>query len=164
MAGHTEEVRSVAFSLDGRYGRSGSSDNTLKLWDIATGRDIRTCTSDGYGNSVAFSSIGRIALSADNDTFKLLDLTTCKEIRTFRGHSGTVYSVAVSPDGHTALFGSEDQNREALGPLALPTRRPISKLPNSTTYRRHGRARCALLLPGQAKCQPESLQDGRWRF
>jgi len=40
--GHTDWVTSVAFSPDGKYILSGSWDTTLKLWDIETGRLIRT--------------------------------------------------------------------------------------------------------------------------
>ena len=40
--GHSDYVNSVAFSPDGKYALSGSRDNTLKLWDVATGREIRT--------------------------------------------------------------------------------------------------------------------------
>ena len=40
--GHTHNVTSVAFSPDGKYALSGSIDKTIKLWDVATGREIRT--------------------------------------------------------------------------------------------------------------------------
>jgi len=42
--GHNSSVNSVAFSPDGRYALSGSWDKTLKLWDVATGAEIRTFT------------------------------------------------------------------------------------------------------------------------
>ena len=38
MKGYSPSVFSVAFSPDGRYASSGSSDRTMKLWDIATGK------------------------------------------------------------------------------------------------------------------------------
>ena len=40
--GHSNIVISVAFSPDGKQALSGSGDNTVKLWDTATGREIRT--------------------------------------------------------------------------------------------------------------------------
>jgi WD40 repeat protein len=54
--GHSDLIFSLAFSPDGRYAVSGSQDHTLKLWDISTGKEIRTFL--GHSStikSVAFS-------------------------------------------------------------------------------------------------------------
>lgn len=84
--GHSGNVSSVAFSPDGKYILSGSDDKTLKLWDIETGKEIRTFA--GHANSitsVAFSPDGRYALSGSWDnTLKLWDIVTGNEIRTFK--------------------------------------------------------------------------------
>ena len=87
---------------------SGSRDKTLKLWDLASGKELRTFTghSDGV-TSVAIAPDGRTALSGSPDkTLKLWDLASGKELRTFTGHSDVVSSVAIAPDGRTALSGS----------------------------------------------------------
>jgi WD40 repeat protein/uncharacterized protein YecT (DUF1311 family) len=105
--GHSWDVTSVAFSPDGRYVLSGSLDNTLKLWNVATGEEIRTFKGHSISvESVAFSPDGRYALSGSGDnTLKLWDVATGEEIRTFTGHTGPVESVAFSPDGRYALSG-----------------------------------------------------------
>ncbi|RKZ81098.1 MAG: hypothetical protein DRR19_22685, partial [Candidatus Parabeggiatoa sp. nov. 1] len=101
----------VAFSQDGRFILSGSSDNTLKLWDVSSGQEIRTFTGhSSYVVSVTMSSDGRYALSGSFDnTLKLWDVSSGQEIRTFTGHSSYVISVALSSDGRYALSGSEDR-------------------------------------------------------
>jgi WD40 repeat protein len=106
--GHSSSVKSVAFSPDGRYALSGSDDKTIKLWDVATGRQIRTFTGHTrWVSSVAFSPDGRYALSGSGDTtLKLWDVATGREIRTFTGHTDDVFSVAFSPDGGYALSGN----------------------------------------------------------
>ena len=111
FTGHTGWVLSVAISPDGRTALSGSDDKTLKLWDLATGRELRTFTGhSGRVKSVAISPDGRTALSGSEDkTLKLWDLATGRELRTFAGHAHSVSSVAISPDGRTALSGSEDE-------------------------------------------------------
>lgn len=111
LSGHSEGVLSVAFSLDGRTALSGSRDETFKLWDLVTDKEINTFSGHSdYIHSVTISPDGRTALSGSrDDTLKRWDLVTGKEIRTFNGHSNTINSVTISPDGRTALSGSDDK-------------------------------------------------------
>lgn len=110
QSGHTNWVESVAFSPDGKYALSGSSDNTLKLWDVTTGRELKTF--EGHTSSVrsvAYSPDGRYALSGSWDTtVRIWDIETTKTIKVFRKHKGFVQSVAFSPDGKFALSGGDD--------------------------------------------------------
>ncbi|MCY3019106.1 MAG: hypothetical protein NTW87_08775 [Planctomycetota bacterium] len=80
----------------------------MKLWDVATGRELRTFSGHTDGVfSVAFSPDGKLALSGSWDkTLKLWEVATGRELRTFSGHDGQVMSVAFSPDGKAALSGS----------------------------------------------------------
>jgi len=108
--GHIGSVNSVAFSPDGKYVLTGSSDNTIKLWEVESGREIRTFlghTKSVY--SVAFSPDGKYVLTGSSDnTIKLWEIESGREIRTFSGHTKSVYSVAFSPDGKQILSGSVD--------------------------------------------------------
>src|SRR5262245_8356490 len=61
---HSGSIQSAVFSNDGKFVISGSDDYTLKLWDVASGRLIRTMA--GHSSrvwSVAFSQDGQRALS-----------------------------------------------------------------------------------------------------
>jgi len=107
--GHSSFASAVAFSPDGRQILSGSYDSTVKLWDVATGREIRTFAGSEPVSSVAFSPDGRQILSGSGDTtVKLWDVVTGKGIRTFSGHTEHVISVTFSPDGNQILSGSAD--------------------------------------------------------
>ena len=60
MPGHTEEVRSVSFSPDGKYVVSGSDDKSVKIWSTESGEVVRTL--NGHTNnvySVSFSPDGK---------------------------------------------------------------------------------------------------------
>ncbi|HEX3146520.1 MAG TPA: TIR domain-containing protein [Gemmataceae bacterium] len=108
--GHTDSVRSVAFSPDGRQALSGSSDKTVRLWEVSTGACVRVL--EGHTESVysvAWSPDGRQALSGSWDTtVRLWDLGTGQCVRVLEGHTDGVFSVAWSPDGRQALSGSGD--------------------------------------------------------
>ncbi|MER3588278.1 MAG: hypothetical protein C4322_08850, partial [Mastigocladus sp. ERB_26_1] len=108
---HSESVNSVAFSPDGKIIASGSTDKTIKLWDVTTGQVIKTLTGHNNGVfSIAFSPDSKTIASGGADkTIKLWDVTTGQVIKTFSGHEDTVYSIAFSPDGKTIASGSVDQ-------------------------------------------------------
>src|SRR5689334_1569098 len=74
--GHSESVGAIAFSPDGRILASGSSDNSAKLWDVASGRQLRTLSGHSSSvTSVAFSSNGRVLATGSIDaTVKLWDV------------------------------------------------------------------------------------------
>ena len=48
LTGHTNAVQSAAFSPNGRWLASGSYDKTVKLWEVATGREVRTFAGHVY--------------------------------------------------------------------------------------------------------------------
>ncbi len=68
LTGHSREVMSVVYSPDGRYLASGSQDKTIKIWEVATGNELRTLT--GHSEtvfSVAYSPDGRYLASGSGD-------------------------------------------------------------------------------------------------
>ncbi|MEH2104168.1 MAG: ribosome assembly protein 4, partial [Nostoc sp.] len=101
LEGHSNGVSSVGFSPDGKTLASGSYDNTIKLWDVSTGKAIKTLNGHSSGvSSVGFSPDGKTLASGSGDkTIKLWDVSTGKAIKTLTGHSSWVISVGFSPDG-----------------------------------------------------------------
>jgi WD40 repeat protein len=102
-------VYAVAVSPDGRFVLTGSLDKTARLWDAATGAEVRRFEHSSYVESVAFSRDGRLILTGGGDkTAHLWDASNGSELRRFEGHSADVNSVNFSPDERFVLTSSLD--------------------------------------------------------
>jgi Tol biopolymer transport system component len=131
--GHTGFILALAFSPDGKRALSGSEDTTVRLWDLATGREIRPLVGHtGEVLAVAFSPDGKRALSGGMDrTIRLWDLTSGRELHRLEGHTERVSSLAFSPDGKRALSGSWDQT---VSLWDLETGKELRRLGGHTSY------------------------------
>jgi WD40 repeat protein len=111
LEGHSAGVDGVAMSPDGLRAVSASIDDTVKVWDLETGRELRTLVGhSGPVNGVAVIPDGRRAISASEDkTLKVWDLETGCQMSTMEGHLGKVNGVAVIPDGRRAISASDDK-------------------------------------------------------
>jgi WD40 repeat protein len=108
-AGHRAAVISLAFSLDGRTLATGSRDDTVKLWDLVTGRPVVTLRSEiGPVVSIAVSPDGQtVACGREGGTVTVWGLPSRRVIATLRGHAGPVLALAFSPDGRILSSGDE---------------------------------------------------------
>lgn len=115
LQGHRDWVNSVAISPDGRILASGSEDNTIKLWDMNTGKMVRTFKKgwwqkghEGPVRTVIFSPDGEFLVSgSDDNTIKFWELKTGKLRRIFVGNGLWVRALAFSPDGRILASESE---------------------------------------------------------
>ena len=119
---HGGLVLALAFSQDGERFLSASTDQTIVLWDVASGEAIRTFNGHTDAvNSVAFTPDESQIISGSADgTLILWDVASGEALRTFSEHSAGVTKVAVSPDGQLAYSAAQD---------GLIIVRPIGELP-----------------------------------
>ncbi|KAK3957075.1 hypothetical protein QBC32DRAFT_1799 [Pseudoneurospora amorphoporcata] len=120
LEGHRNYVLSVAFSPDGQRLASGSYDNTIKIWDPASGSCLQTLEGHRYSvRSVAFSPDGqRLASGSDDNTIKIWDPASGSCLQTLEGHRDSVRSVAFSPDGQRLASGSDDNTIKIWDPAS----------------------------------------------
>ena len=118
LTGHTGPIESVAISGDGSVVVSASADETVKVWDSATGQCIHTLTGhSGRVCAIAVSADGHLAISGGIDTtLRIWDVATGACIHTLNGHSkhadrhGTVSiaGLALNIDGRVAISSGAD--------------------------------------------------------
>ncbi|MFB2969677.1 NB-ARC domain-containing protein [Aerosakkonema sp. BLCC-F183] len=111
LTGHTHRVYAVAIAPDGKLAVSASGDKTLKVWDLASGKELNTL--GGHTNlvkAVAIAPNSKFAVSASVDkTLKVWDLASGNVLKTLSGHTDSVNGVAIAPDGKFAVSVSVDK-------------------------------------------------------
>jgi WD40 repeat protein len=110
-------VMCVAVSPDGKMLASGSSDSSVKVWDLATRRELASLRGRGHWCvfSVAFSPDGMtLAAGVADGTTTLWDIPTGRDKATFNSGAG-IRAVAFSPDGKTLAAGGYKYSRGIAG-------------------------------------------------
>lgn len=100
----------VAFSPDGTLLAAADGDNTVVVWDTATGRmRARLSGHRGGVTALTFSPNGLMLASGGSDrTVRLWEMSTWKERRCYEGHLGSISKLAFSADGLTLASASGD--------------------------------------------------------
>lgn len=126
LLGHRDQVFSIALSKDGKLLASGSSDRSVKLWDVATGKVVRDFPNPdlkptfpdepapshpGWVQAVRFTPDGQFLVSAGaapraKSYLAVWRVSDGKRVYGAERDSGPIHSVAVTPDGTKLVIGS----------------------------------------------------------
>jgi RNA polymerase sigma factor (sigma-70 family) len=128
---HGQWVRSLAFSPDGKLIASASADHTIRLWDRASGREVRRLTGHQDAvNFVAFTAGGKQLISASGDfpdvkdaSVRVWEVETGRELRRLPQDPSDepLDALALSPDGTTLAAGVRNQ----VGLMEVPSGRVL---------------------------------------
>jgi parallel beta-helix repeat protein len=113
LEGHTGWINACALSPSGDrlVSAAPAPEETIRVWDLATGKEVRSIPQAGAVSRVAFSPDGRRLLSAQgwNAQLRLWDANTGKELVRCAGHAGTgARGLTFTPDGRLAFSGGDD--------------------------------------------------------
>ncbi len=104
-------INTVAISPDGQTLASGDNIGVIKLWDLSSGRLIRTIAGAHYNTvtKIVFTPDGRTFVSASRDrTIKVWNVTTGQSVRTLTGDNNWVNDIAINPNGQTLASAARD--------------------------------------------------------
>lgn len=111
QTGHSLGARCVVFATDGSWVASGGADNEIRIWQVATGRELRALTGhSGYVRSIAVSPDGQWLASGSNDrTVKIWSVISGSLMNSLSGHTASIESLAFSADNRWLASGSTDK-------------------------------------------------------
>jgi WD40 repeat protein len=119
LTGHQHFVYALAFTPDGRMLASGGLDKTIKLWDVATGREQRTLLPHQFIRAIVCSPDGRtiaVGAGAFQDyrtrpfSVTLWDVASGIQRKPELRTGSEVAGLAYAPDGRTLAVGCDDES------------------------------------------------------
>ncbi|CAA7391314.1 unnamed protein product [Spirodela intermedia] len=109
LQGHRSDIRSVALSSDGTLLLS-TSHNAVKIWNPGNGSCLRTIES-GYGLCSAILPGNRYALiGTKTGALEIIDIQSSCCVEVVEAHSGSIWSIGLTPDGNGFVSGSADHD------------------------------------------------------
>lgn len=105
---HGSRIQCLAFAPSGQLIAAGGGHDPIRLWDSATGREVRQCH-EPWIQALAFSTRGTVLFSGGKlKIIRMWNVADGKDFAQFAGHDAEITALAVSADGSMLASGSRD--------------------------------------------------------
>lgn len=132
--GHELAVVAVAVSPDSNYVATASKDKSAKLWEMSTGREVRSFLGhEATVTSLEFTADGKYLITASNDkTVRTWDVSSGKELSVIRTPD-IITDIAIDPTMRFFAYGgyANTGGYDSAGVYDLKSRALIKKIPTS---------------------------------
>ena len=141
------DIFSMAFSPDGRWVLSTSTEGGCLINEVATGRalydgnlhdKLRSYLDDGHvrcNGGTAFSPDGRLAVAGYNSTVQLVDARTRKLVKTLESTGSAVQTTVFAQDGSSIMWGDKIESATRKDKLTRRLRLPLDGKPLAAVER-----------------------------
>jgi len=110
LGGHQAAVTDLAFSRDGRLLASASRDRTVRLWAVGSGENVRTFSEHPWEVAgVCLAADGSALVTGSYRTVSIWDLAGGDLLQSLEGPTGTITSLALSPDDQRIAAACDDK-------------------------------------------------------
>ncbi|MCB0163947.1 MAG: WD40 repeat domain-containing protein [Anaerolineae bacterium] len=111
LSGHVGPVYDVAFSSDGDKLATTGEDGTVKVWDVVSGQQLQSLSTDNNIYGAAFNSDGTLlAISGGDGKVIIWDISSGQQKHVWKAHPDTIFDVAFSPNGTYLATASQDKS------------------------------------------------------
>lgn len=126
LTGHTNTVSALAFSLGGQRLASASYDGTVRIWSVDGSPVTRLAGPRAKLTTLAFSPHGSLAFAGFDSKIRIWNPAKRKRTAILRGHAGTVWGLAFSPDGSLLASVGSDRKVRLWDPVSHERRHGLT--------------------------------------
>lgn len=101
-------VYDIAYSADGKYLASVSADESIRLWNVQTGKTVNIISNGGFVSELAYSPVEQQIATGFEESIRVWNPHTGELLRTLEGHTDRIHDIAYSPDGKIIASNASD--------------------------------------------------------